>query len=92
MCFNPYLGFGVNLLSGTGFCVVVTHAASWEPFGHYHPRFSCGKPFLRSGTVCKFSLPIVARACVFPSVFWGLVQVSLTHRLGDCISSPVWSG
>ena len=28
---------GVNLLSHVGFCVVVTHAASWELFGHYHP-------------------------------------------------------
>ena len=39
VCFNLYLGFGVNLLSRTGFCVSVTHAASWEPFGYYHPRF-----------------------------------------------------
>ena len=24
----------------------------------------------------------------FPSIFWGLVQVSLMHRLGDCIFFP----
>ena len=29
VCFHSYLGFGVNLLSRTGFCIVVTHIASW---------------------------------------------------------------
>ena len=46
------LEFGVSLLSHTKFYVVVTHAASWELFDHDHPRFSCGDPFLHSGTVC----------------------------------------
>ena len=30
----------------------------------------------------------MARAYVIPSIFWGLVQVSLTHRLGVCIFFP----
>ena len=89
MCFDPYLGFGVSLISRTGFYVVVIHAARWEPFGHYHPRFSCGDPFfVLRDCVYVFPYQFVARAYVFPSVFWGLVQVSLTHRLGDCIFFP----
>ena len=47
--------------------------------------------FYAQGLCVSFPYRFVARAYVFPSVFWGLVQVSLTHRLGDCIPFLVWS-
>ena len=78
MCFNPYLGFGVNLLSCTGFCVVVTHAASWELFGHHHPQFFCGEPFLHLGTVCKFSL-LICGSCICFSLYIFGYAASFSH-------------
>ena len=44
--------------------------------------------FYAQGLCVSFPYQFVALAYVFPSIFWGLVQVSLTHRLGDCIFFP----
>ena len=61
-----------------GFCVVATHATSWELFGHCHPRIFLWRANLRSGTVCKFSSLICGSCICFSLCFLGS-SASFSH-------------
>ena len=91
MFFPLYFGVWCKFLSRTRFCIVATHAVSWgELFGHYHPRSFLWRAILRSGTVCKFSLPICGSCICFSVCILGSgasfphAQVEILYLLPQC--------
>ena len=70
-----------------GFCVVVTHAASWEPFSHCHPRFSCGETFTLRDCVAVFVILFCLLSCRGRTAVFRHVVIAFAIAFGT-VASP----